>query len=361
MAISAPVLVFFLSLHQLCFMVVLVSWLTLHNAMVAVVLFRHSARRRRIRSLTHRPLFTPGWSLQEFAVIHGLECTAPPTKRAVWMRERCQDWWDRIVATNFNDNDWRENFRMSRHNFCHLVAAVAPFMSPCENYVRIPVPLDKRVAMALYKLASCGEYGIVANRFGVHKSTVKKFFYMFCQSVTTHLAKEYVKLPSANEAKKIAERFEAKCHLPQIFGAIDGTHIPIAAPKTGYRDFVNRKHWASYNVQAVVDDGGLFMNVSCRAPGSAHDSTALKMSALYKRSDNLVPHGFSMLRGTAIPFMLVGDPAYPLLPWIMKGYTGKWSTNQQAGFGAFRRLPRNPRCSEVRLRSAVDSLGGSSI
>lgn len=65
---------------------------------------------------------------------------------------------------------------MSRHNFCHLVAAVAPFMSPCENYVRTPVPLDKRVAMALYKLASCGEYRIVANQFGVHKSTVKKFF-----------------------------------------------------------------------------------------------------------------------------------------------------------------------------------------
>lgn len=91
---------------------------------------------------------------------------------------------------------------MSRHNFCHLVAAVAPFMSPCENYVRTPVPLDKRVAMALYKVASCGEYRIVANQFGMHKSTVKKFFYMFCQSVTTHLAKEYVKLPSANEAKK---------------------------------------------------------------------------------------------------------------------------------------------------------------
>lgn len=83
------------------------------------------------------------------------------------------------MASNFNDDDWRENFRMSRQNFCHLVAAVAQYMSPSDNCVRAPVPLDKRVAIALYKLASCGEYRIVANQFGVHKTIVKKFFYMF--------------------------------------------------------------------------------------------------------------------------------------------------------------------------------------
>jgi len=42
-------------------------------------------------------------------------------------------------------------------------------------------------------------------------------------------------------------------HIPQIIGCIDGTYLPITVPEEDYKDFVNRKGWASYNVQAVVD------------------------------------------------------------------------------------------------------------
>lgn len=28
-----------------------------------------------------------------------------------------------------------------------------------------------------------------------------------------------------------------------------------------------------------------------------------------------------MIDGTEIPFLIMGDPAYPLLPWLMKGFT----------------------------------------
>jgi hypothetical protein len=39
-----------------------------------------------------------------------------------------------------------------------------------------------------------------------------------------------------------------------VIGAVDGTHIPILAPTTGYSDFINRKGWTSFNVLAVVDN-----------------------------------------------------------------------------------------------------------
>ncbi|KAG0444343.1 hypothetical protein HPB47_013904, partial [Ixodes persulcatus] len=186
--------------------------------------------------------------------------------------------------------------------------------------VRPPVEVDKRVAIALYKLASCCEYRVVANQFGVHKSTVKKYVYLLCQTLTTKFMMDFIRLPNVEEARQIAANFEGRCHIPQIWGAIDGTHIPILAPRKGYRDFVNRKHWPSFNMQAVVDDRGVFRSISCSVPGSAHDATVLKLSGLYRHSDRLLPTDDCVVNGRPIPLMLVGDPAYPLLPWILKGY-----------------------------------------
>uniref|UniRef100_A0A1A8JZG9 DDE Tnp4 domain-containing protein n=1 Tax=Nothobranchius kuhntae TaxID=321403 RepID=A0A1A8JZG9_NOTKU len=89
------------------------------------------------------------------------------------------------------------------------------------------------------------------------------------------------------EAKEIARRFEASHHIPQITGLIDGTHIPILPPSNGYKDFVNRKGWPSYLLQAVVDD---------------------KIQ------------GIKTTGGRDTNLSLVGDPAYPLLDWLIKGY-----------------------------------------
>ena len=46
------------------------------------------------------------------------------------------------------------------------------------EFVRRPIPLDMRVGIAIYKLASSGEYRSVANTFGVGVSTVQKFVQM---------------------------------------------------------------------------------------------------------------------------------------------------------------------------------------
>ena len=61
-------------------------------------------------------------------------------------------------------------------------------------------------------------------------------------------------MPGVEEARQIAERWRSKYCLLQAYGAIDGTHIPIAAPANGYRDYVNRKQWPSVVFQAVCDD-----------------------------------------------------------------------------------------------------------
>lgn len=66
-------------------------------------------------------------------------------------------------------------------------------------------------------------------------------------------ATEFIKMPTLEESELITKKFESMCHFPQVLLVIDGTHIPVLAPKEGYGDFINRKGWPSYNVQIVCD------------------------------------------------------------------------------------------------------------
>uniref|UniRef100_A0A1A8J0F3 DDE Tnp4 domain-containing protein n=1 Tax=Nothobranchius kuhntae TaxID=321403 RepID=A0A1A8J0F3_NOTKU len=212
----------------------------------------------------------------------------PPAKtRSHWMKVRSKDWWERIVLLEFTDQEWKQNFRMSRASFMKLCSLMESYMAPEDVTVRAAVPVIMRIAVVLYKLGSCAEYRVVANQFGISKSSITKSVYMFCKGMVQGPIKQLIRAPTEEEAKEIARRFEASHHIPQITGLIDGTHIPILPPSNGYKDFVNRKGWPSYLLQAVVDD---------------------KIQ------------GIKTTGGRDTNLSLVGDPAYPLLDWLIKGY-----------------------------------------
>lgn len=101
-----------------------------------------------------------GWTVREWAVIQGLNCHAAPDvrRRSIWMKERCNDWWEHTPHMTFTPVDWRENFRMTRKPFTVLVGNLAPHIAPSDAWIRPPVPVDKKVAIAVYKLASTCEW-----------------------------------------------------------------------------------------------------------------------------------------------------------------------------------------------------------
>ena len=107
------------------------------------------------------------------------------------------------------------------------------------------------------------------------------------------------------------------------------------------------------SMQAVCDYRGPFIDINCRWPGSVHDAKAFASSRVNNDlKKGKIPGIFqSFTPGSAeVPNYLIGDPAYPLVPFCMKEYES-CNTNEQVVFNNLLRSARNPiDCAFGRLK-----------
>lgn len=231
---------------------------------------------------------------------------------------------------HFVEHDWLDNFRMIKLTFNYICTQLFSELSPNPLAFRPSLSVEKKVAITIFKLSSCSEYQVVGNLFGVHKNTVHISIYQVCKAINKQLRPLHITMPTIEEAKLIAQSIQLKTGIVQLIGAIDWTHIPILPPKIGYRDFINRKGWPSMILQGYVDHNYIFRNIIIKHTGSVHDATVLKDSSLYQNNETLIPKNNIYINGKEIPLMIAGDPAYPLLPWLLKGYTGSLTADQES-------------------------------
>ena len=112
---------------------------------------------------------------------------------------------------------------------------------------------------------------------GPEKPTVAKCCHEFVEAIC-RLQDDFIKFPSTRAEISKIEGFSEKSKVPNVVAAIDGSHIPIKAPKENHEDNFKRKHFYSYLLEGIVDSSGLFLSVATGFPGSLHDSRMLRLS-----------------------------------------------------------------------------------
>ncbi|KAG6932912.1 hypothetical protein G0U57_020380, partial [Chelydra serpentina] len=158
-----------------------------------------------------------------------------------WARETSTDWWDRIVLQVWDESQWLRNFRMRKGTFLELCDLLSSALKCQDTQMRAALTIQKRVAIALWKLATPDSYRSVANQFGVGKSTVGVAVMQIANAIVKLLLSKVVTL---GNVQVIIDGFAAM-GFPNCGGAIDGTHIPILGPGHQGSQYINRKGYFS--------------------------------------------------------------------------------------------------------------------
>ncbi|XP_033098538.1 protein ANTAGONIST OF LIKE HETEROCHROMATIN PROTEIN 1-like [Anneissia japonica] len=256
---------------------------------------------------------------------------------------RTDHWWSIDVLQHFTNSQWRKNFRMGQATFNYLTDILEPYIGRLDNPFGRNIPTKKLVGMALYRLSTNCDLRTIANLFGVSCSTVCEVVHSVCSAITEFLQPRYIVWPEGQRLTETVNGFQQFHGFPQCVGAIDGSHIPIIAPYDRPNDYYNRKGHHSIVLQAVTDHMLRFTNIYVGWPGRVHDSRILRNSEIFAKAENrqLLPVRTELISGVQVPLLILGDPAYPLKTWLMKGFPGENLPRQQQTF--------NYRLSRARM------------
>ena len=153
--------------------------------------------------------------------------------------------------------------------------------------------------------------------------------YRSCEAIVEHMLQD--QMPALTEAtwRTIAEGFWQKWNFPNCLGALDGKHIVLQAPRNSGSSFFNYKKSHSIVLLALVDADYKFRVVQVGDYGRGSDSGIYAESRLGKRleagtmhvpRDTPLPGADELGR---VPFVVVGDAAFPLRTYLMRPYPGK--------------------------------------
>lgn len=109
--------------------------------------------------------------------------------------------------------------------------------------------VTEQILIALKTLGSGSFQNSAKDNINVSQPTVSLTLTRFLEALLECTA-DYIYMPtSQQQLNKNKLDFYEVAELPNVVGAVDGTHIPIIAPKNIEHLFVNRKNFHSINVQ----------------------------------------------------------------------------------------------------------------
>ncbi|OAV99257.1 hypothetical protein PTTG_00424 [Puccinia triticina 1-1 BBBD Race 1] len=126
-----------------------------------------------------------------------------------------------------------------------------------------PLSVEAQVAVGLYWISHGATYVNIGHVFNIGKETTDKALGRFVKAVLRVVIAHWPAFNKPKQWASIKDSFKRLNGIPNLVGAIDGTHIPLAVPPHDeWKGYINRKSWTSIVFECVVDGDRNFRNVS---------------------------------------------------------------------------------------------------
>ncbi|CAF1625367.1 unnamed protein product [Rotaria magnacalcarata] len=279
-----------------------------------------------------------------------LDNTSSITNRSIWSHKKNGKWWAEIVPL-MTDQQFKENFRIERQTFSSLLQQLQPHIQKSDTNYRAAIPIDKRLACALYALGSSSESRTVGHLFGIGKSTASEILHDICSVLIGLFFHRLVKFPNTDlEIQETINGFSTKYGHSLCVGALDGSHIAIKPPLGQEIDYFNYKKHHSVILLATVNSDLLFTYVNIGAPGRCNDSSIYNNSALSSLMQHpIYQNHVLVINNVKVQSHLIADSAFSLSSTLLKPYADK---------------PNMPKCQSLfnyrlsRVRCSVERAFG---
>jgi hypothetical protein len=159
-------------------------------------------------------------------------------------------------------------------------------------------------------------------------TTVGKMIKETVEIIWEELQPLHMPLPTTESLRTNANEFENVWNFPHVVGCLHGKHFRSI--------FFNYKKYFSVVLQALVDANYKFITVDIGGFGKQGDGGTFLASDLFNFIDgkriifpepDFFPHS-----NVTSPYVMLGDEAYPLLPYLMKPYERNSLTERRRNF-----------------------------
>ncbi|KAJ1194623.1 hypothetical protein NDU88_003911 [Pleurodeles waltl] len=195
-------------------------------------------------------------------------------------------------------------YRFDHATIQELCTQLEPdLMSPIRHPTGIPP--DVHVLSVLHFLASGSFQTTVAMASGMSQPMFSNVLSRVLSALLKHV-RRYIIFPQVEDLATVKGDFYALGHIPNVIGAIDGTHVALVPPHRSEQVYRNRKSYHSMNVQMVCLADQYISQVNAMFPGSVHDAYILRNSSIPDMMGQLHRHCVNST-GTG----------YPNLSWLL--------------------------------------------